>query len=304
MKKGYLLVLLTALVSGVSIFLNKFAVTGIDPYIFTFSKNILVALLLISLIMFFKEYDTIKRLTKKQWGQLVMIGFFGGSVPFLLFFKGLSMAPSATAALLHKSMFIFVAVLAVLFLKEKLNKWAIIAVALLFGGNLLLLNTASLNSLGFGSAELLILIAVMFWSIETIISKQVLAEIPSRVVAAGRMFFGVLFIAAFLVFKGEISGLVAMTSAQIGWVLLTSALLLAYVTSWYAGLKIIPASQAACVLLLGSAITTLLDFAYSGMITLTGLAGAASVSLGVILIIGYSNNISRNKDPSPDRSCL
>jgi drug/metabolite transporter (DMT)-like permease len=79
-----------------------------------------------------------------------------------------------------------------------------------------------------------------------------------------------------------------LTAPQIGWIFFTAALLFLYVTSWYAGLKLIPASRATCVLLLGSAITTLLSFIYAGSVTLAGLAGVALILCGVITITGYS----------------
>ncbi|MFH1063753.1 MAG: DMT family transporter [Candidatus Woesearchaeota archaeon] len=299
MKKGYIFVLLTALVSGVSIFLNKFGVTGIDPYIFTFAKNALVALLLLSSVFLFREIETLKSLTAKQWGKLATIGLIGGSIPFLLFFKGLSMAPSATAALLHKSMFIFVAIAAVFFLKEKLNKGFLVAAAFLFLGNLLLLNTTSFS---FGIPESLILLSVLFWSGETIISKNALKELHSRIVAFGRMFFGVLFILAFLLVTGNMSKIGAITVPQLGWIVFTSVLLFFYVTSWYAGLKLVPASSATCVLLLGSAITTLLSFINAGSVNIAGLAGVAFILSGVLIIIGQSFLLSQLRILFPSKN--
>lgn len=290
MKRGYMFVLLTALVSGVSIYLNKFAVSGLNPYVFTWSKNLLVAVFLFASIMLFRDMKTIKSLSKTQWGKLAVIGLLGGSIPFLLFFKGLSMAPSATVSLLHKSMFIFVAILAVMLLKEKLNRGIIAAAVLLFAGNIVLLGKASF---GFGIAEALILIAVLFWSVETIVSKHALDEIPSRIVAFGRMFFGALFMLVFLASTGNLAPVTALTFPQVGWIIFTAILLFAYVSTWYAGLKLISASRASCVLVLGSAVTTILSFIDAGTVTIAGLAGTALILSGVILIIGYSQIASK-----------
>jgi drug/metabolite transporter (DMT)-like permease len=298
-KRGYLFVLLTALVSGASIFLNKFGVSGINPYIFTFAKNVLVVLFLLSLLILFKDIKIIKTLNKTQWLKLVIIGFFGGSIPFLLFFKGLSLAPSTTSALLHKSMFIFVAILAGYFLKEKVNKKFIIAALLLFAGNFALLN---ITSFSFGIPDLLILIAVLLWAAETIISKHALTELPSRVVAFGRMFFGVLFILAFLAATGNITPLATLTAPQLGWILFTSVLLLFYVTTWYAGLKRIPASSAASILVLGSAITTALSIIYAGSFNLMDLAGITLIASGVATIIGVSYIASKFKILLPSKN--
>lgn len=298
-KWGYLFVLLTALVSGVSIFLNKFAVKGINPYVFAFSKNVLVVLFLFSLLILFREIKSFKALNRLQWFKLVLIGFFGGSIPFLLFFKGLSMSASSTASLLHKSMFFLVALLAVLFLKERLNKGFAVAALLLFAGNFLLLETKTFS---FGIPEFLILVAVVFWSIETIISKNALKDVPSKVVAFGRMFFGSLFILVFLAATGNLSGIVLLSVPQLGWIAFTSALLLFYVMTWYAGLQRIPASIASCILVLGSAITTVLSFAYSGSFSLVELAGAALIVSGVVLAISYSYFVSKLKFLLPSKN--
>lgn len=50
-NKGYFLVLGTAFISGFSIFINKFGVSVINPYIFTFLKNAVVALILCAIIL-------------------------------------------------------------------------------------------------------------------------------------------------------------------------------------------------------------------------------------------------------------
>ena len=86
-NKGLLLVFSTAIISGLSIFTNKFGVGEFDPYLFTFLKNLLVAALLVGLILSLKEFKNLKKLTKKDWLILTIIGLVGGSIPFLLFFK-------------------------------------------------------------------------------------------------------------------------------------------------------------------------------------------------------------------------
>ncbi|MBN1644586.1 DMT family transporter [Candidatus Woesearchaeota archaeon] len=296
MKRGYLFVLLTALISGISIFLNKFGVKGINPYVFTFSKNVLVVLFLFSALLFFKEFKLIKKLSKNQWLKLVAIGFFGGSVPFLLFFKGLSISASGSSSLIHKSMFIFVAILAFLLLKEKINLNFIIAAVLLFTGNLLLLITKSFT-VGFG--EILILASVLLWSLETIISKNALKELPSGIVAFGRMFFGVLFIFVFLITSGNIINLITLSIPQLSWVFFTATLLLLYIITWYAGLKRIPASSAASILVLGSAVTTTASMFYAGSFSLVDTAGIVLIGMGIITIIGYGYFASKIKFLTP-----
>lgn len=251
----------TAVISGFSIFINKFGVNGIDSSIFAFSKNFLVSLLLIGLILGFKEFDNLKRLDKKQWGSLVLVGFVGGSIPFLLFFRGLQLSSGAIGSLIHKSMFIFVAILAVVFLKERLSKKIFIPAVLLIAGNLLLLRITSFE---LTTGALFVLGATLFWSVENVISKHLLKEIEPKILAFGRLFFGSIFIMVFLIGTGKVGLLATVNVAQLSWIFVTSIFLLLYVFTWYTGLRDVKVTTATSILLLGSPITTLLSFVFLG----------------------------------------
>lgn len=292
MKKGLLLVLLTAIISGFSIFINQFGVSVVNPYIFTGLKNIAVAILFCGILLMMKDWRLLKKLSKKQWGLLVLIGLIGGSVPFLLFFKGLFLTTAAGGAFIHKTMFIYVAVLAAIFLKEKIDK------RFLFGSLLLLLGNAFLlkfipHSLGKG--DLLVLTATLFWAAENIISKYALKNLPSRIVGWGRMFFGSIFILMFLLITGQLSLIINLNLNQINWVIITSILLFAYVITWYCGLKYVPVSLATSILLLGAPITTFLSFVYSGTITPKEIFGYILVVLGIVIILGFGRLFKKEK---------
>lgn len=282
-KKGLKLAFLTAVISGFSIFINKFGVEGINPYIFTFGKNLIVLLFLFSTILFFKKFDQLKKLQIKQWLKLVVIGFVGGSIPFLLFFKGLSMTSGATASFIHKTMFVYVIFFAAIFLKEKINKKVLLGTVFLLLGNFLLLK---LNNLAFSTGDLLIFGATLFWAVENTISKHALKTIQPTLVAFGRMFFGSLFILAFLIASGSINAIVTLTLSHVLWAVITSSFLFAYVITWYSGLKHVKVSIATSVLLLGSPITTLLSFTFlDTAVSLSQLAGIFLIPVGIFIIL-------------------
>ncbi|PIN87076.1 hypothetical protein COV19_01510 [Candidatus Woesearchaeota archaeon CG10_big_fil_rev_8_21_14_0_10_44_13] len=285
-KRGLLFALFTAIVSGFSIFINKFGLSGFDPYVFTGMKNIMVALFLIAALFLLKDYKELAGLKPMQWMKLFAIGIVGGSIPFLLFFKGLSMTSSVMGSFIHKIMFVFVAVGAVMFLKEKVDRKFIIGAVLLMAGNFLLL---SWKTIAFNTGDLLIMIAVLLWSGENLISKHTLKEISSRNVAFGRMFFGSLIIIAFWAFTGRIEAAISLTGPQLAWVLLTSAFLFLYVVSWYFALAELKASVAASILTLGSPITMLLGFVFLGeAVTISQAFGMLMVVAGVVMAVGVS----------------
>jgi drug/metabolite transporter (DMT)-like permease len=283
-SKGLVLVLSTAFISGFAIFINKFGVKEFNPYLFTFLKNLLVSFFLVGLLLGLKEFKNLQKLRKKDWFTLTLIGFVGGSIPFLLFFKGLSLTSAANGAFIHKTMFLYVALLAAIFLKEK------ISAKILFGALLLLLgNTIFLKILPYGSREgdILVLLATLFWAVENTISKYALKTLSPRIVAFGRMGIGSIFILLFLIFTGNIQTISKLTPLHFQWILISSVILFGYVTTWYTGLKYIPVSVATSILLLGSPITSLLTFFFAeGKITPNQIWGTVLIFAGVITVIG------------------
>jgi len=277
-RKGILFALATAAVSGVSIFVNKFGVKEFDAFLFTTLKNSLVAVFLICLVLALGQWPELKRLSRKQWLLLAAIGLVGGSIPFLLFFQGLQLTSAAAASFIHKTLFVFVSALAVFFLREKLDKKMLAAAALLLVGNALLIGLP--GAIDFGA--LLVFAAVLFWAVETIISKRVLSELPARTVALGRMGFGSLFLLAFLGATGRFELAAKLTTSHFAWILISSAFLLGYVSLWYVGLKHARASVATMVLLVGSPVTTILSWAFTGQaINSLQLLGITLLSIGV-----------------------
>jgi len=257
-QKGLALVTGTALISGISIFINGFSVKMMDPSVFSFLKNSIVGVGLIGLVLAAGEIKNLRALKAKQWAYLILIGLVGGCIPFLMFFNGMALAGSSAGSLIHKSMFLFVAIGAVLFLKEKLNAKILLAATILICGNALMIK-GSLANPGLGQA--LVLAATLFWAAENLMAKHLLKSTTGNVVAAGRMVFGSGFMAIYLGFSGQLGSIATTTSEQWLWTLIPTLLLFGYVLTWYNGLKKVPASVATVILLIGAPITTLLNFA-------------------------------------------
>jgi drug/metabolite transporter (DMT)-like permease len=256
-RKGVYFALATAIISGFSIYINKFAVMEMkDPFIFTTVKNLAVAALLFAFLILPKALPELRSLSRRQWLTLGVIGGVGGSIPFLLFFYGLSLGTAVSAAFIHKTLFIWVAILAVFFLGERLGGFHIAALVALIGGNILLLGWP--KSWLVGGGELMIFGATVLWAVEAIIAKKVMGQVSSNVAAFGRMFFGAIVMLLYLALTGKLSVIASLGGQQVGWIALTSLFLLGYVSCYYAGLKHAPASIVASILVLGSVITSLL----------------------------------------------
>lgn len=259
-NKGIGLIFLTAVISTAVAFVSKYGVSVVNPYIFTALKNVIVAFFFVGWLVMAKDWRILKQIQKKQWLSLLAVGFVGGAVPFLLYFKGLSLTSEVQAAFIHKSMFIFIFVLAAVFLKEKISRKLLIAGLSLFLANILLLKLTPFN---FGRGDFLILLATGFWAIENVLSKHLLRELPARIVVWARMFLGSVFIFIFLFLTNQAGLVFSLNARQLGWAMITAVFLLGYVASWYAGLQYINVSTAAVILLLAGPMTALLSL-FSG----------------------------------------
>lgn len=281
--KGLYFILATALISGFSVFINKYAVKVFgDSDAFATGKNLVVALVLSALVLMPFLFNKIKNLNRGQWLKLVLIGLVGGSLPFLLFFKALSITSATSTAFIHKTLFIWVGLLAIWFLKERIGKLQYLALAILFLGNFALLGFKFID-LGYG--ELLALFATLLWAIEFVIAKKVLKEIPSEIVAWARMFFGSIVLIGFLVFSGKANILLSLNLEQFNWLLLTSALLIGYVLTWYKALKYLSAVTVASVLVLASPVTTFLDLLAGYKYNIYQIIGSLLIIFAVTLFI-------------------
>lgn len=285
MKNGYLLALITAFISGVAVFLNKFAVEyWKNPAAFTTAKNIGVALIL-TFIILAVEKRGLSGLAKKDWLRLLLIGFVGGSIPFLLFFKGLSLTSAVNAAFIHKTLFIWTAIIAFSALKEKISPVQITALVIL-GISVLMMSGG--GGIKFGYGNLLIFAATLIWALETILVQKFFKGISSLTAAWGRMFFGSIFLIAYAAFQGGLGAVLPSNGNQMFWLLLSTAMLLGYVTSFYSAIKYASAAVATSVLVIAAPITIIINSIFvTGNLPLKSLPTIVTAFAGVGVLFAY-----------------
>jgi drug/metabolite transporter (DMT)-like permease len=293
-RVGLGLALVTALISGVSIYVNGLATREFaDPTLFATLKNTLVGLALLMLVARSTTLGEIKRLDGRHALGLALLGVIGGSIPFVLFFEGLAQVTSGNAAFLHKTLFVWVAVLAPLVLRERLGAGQVGALSVLLLATVLLGGPGALD-LGMGAA--MVLAATLLWSVEVVLAKRLLHGVSSTLSAAARMGVGAVLLLAYVTAEGNLGSLTHLTSVQWAWGVGTAILLFGYVTTWYAALKRAPATAVTCVLTLGAPITALLT-------TLAGRPAPrpdqlAGYLLLTIAVLGYLAFTSRHRAPN------
>jgi drug/metabolite transporter (DMT)-like permease len=284
---GVGLAFVTSLISGVAVYTNGHAVRRFDGSAgFTTAKNIVAAAALAVLLAVVTGRRsrggwTPPRTRGTRLG-LVAVGVVGGSVPFLLFFEGLSRAASTDAAFIHKTLVVWVAILAVLVLRERLGWPHLAAMAALVAGQALL--TDDLAGLGLGSGEALVLAATLMWSVEVVIAKRLLGSLSALTVGVSRMALGAVVLVGWLAVTGQLGDLLAYSASQWAWVLLTGLLLTGYVATWYAALARAQAVDVTAVLVFGSVVTAALAGLLDGVALRPDLPGLVLVAAGVAVV--------------------
>ena len=254
---GIILALVTACISGASNFIGKISVTAVkDPILFTTLKNALVAIFLLLALTALGKWKSLRTLSKGDWAKLMLIGVVGGSIPFALFFTGLSLTSAVAASFIHKTLFVWVLFLAIPFLTERLRPLQWSAMLLLLFGTFAL---GGFQQLKFGAGEAMILAATLLWAIENIIAKKALRNIATSVVVTARMALGSVLLFAYVFVTGKAQTIPTLSVTQWLWTAIPALLLFGYVVTWYAALKRLPASVTASLLVPATIITALLS---------------------------------------------
>jgi drug/metabolite transporter (DMT)-like permease len=291
---GIALAFVTALISGVAIFVNGHAVRHFgDATVYTTAKNAVAGVLLLALAapLLGGPRSEVPTIRKHRLG-LAAIAVIGGSVPFALFFEGLARAEATQAAFIQKTLIVWVALLAVPLLHERLGWPHLAAIALLVAGQAWLVGDA--GTLAFGSGEALIIAATLLWAVEVVVAKKLLADLDSRLLGAARMALGTVVLLGWVLISGRADELFSLSSDQWSWALLTGLILAGYVATWFAALARAQAVDVTAVLVFGAVVTAVLSRAADGVAF--DLGGVILITAGALIValVGV-----RRREPAP-----
>lgn len=284
--KGIKYALFAAVISGLANFLNKqILVSGVDAVTLNVVKNGIAGLILLGVS--FPLLSQLRDYSLRNWSKLILIAIVGGCIPFILFFKGLAISPAVVGSFIHKTLFIFVAILAVVFLRERVSRFQLAGLGIMFAG---LLPIIKFNLFSIGRGEIMMLAAVAFWSVEAILIKKFIQDMDYRILAVSRMVLGTIFIAVFSVASGNLSGILRIT--PVGWVgiLIASIFLSGYVYFWYKAFYLAPANVVTSVLTLALPVTIIASSIRSISLPAgSDLATIIFIAAGVCLYIKFSD---------------
>lgn len=286
-RSGLMLALTAAVISGFAVYLNGFAVKAAPgPVAFTTAKNLVAAMIIGTILLGSsaraQSGQTLRGLQPRQWFAVAYVGVISGGVAFALFFSGLFLAASTEAAFLQKSLVIWVAMLAVPLLHERLGVPALAAVGALLLGQILLLAANPNGGTATAAGLAMVLAATWLWSGEIVLVRGQLTSLPAPLLAAIRMGGGSIVLLGFLTISGNLGQL---GQVPWGWALLTGVILSGYVLTWFGALRRAPAIDVTAVLVLGAFITALLALPAAATTNTLQVAGLVLILGGVAVFV-------------------
>jgi drug/metabolite transporter (DMT)-like permease len=290
-SRGLGLALTAAVISGIAIFTNAYGVKAFgDPTVYTTAKNLVAAVVLLTLLLTATRRGSVQGFTRPhkpgQWAGLVVVGIIGGSVPFALFFEGLARASSSEAAFIQKTLVVWVALLAAVFLGERVGPWQVGAVALLVWGQAVL--GGGVRGIGLGPGETMIFVATLLWSVEIVVAKKLLRSLSPLTVGAARMLVGVAILIGYVLATTSWSQLAAIGPRQWGWAVFTGLILAGYVITWFSALASARAVDVTAVLVFGAIVTALLQATVQGTPLAPQTFGLSLVAIGSVAAIALA----------------
>jgi len=289
-SNGIALAYLTAIVSGIAVFVNSFGVLTLDSTAYTLLKNALVAGVLGALCVSLGNWREFLSLNRKQVLMLLFIGVVGGGIAFALYFAGVAMTGGAVGSFLYRLLFIFAAAIGVVALREKFSWKTAAGVLAVLAGDYILLGGAAL---ALSEGALLILAAAVLWAIEYAVAKKALENLSPTVVGAASLGIGAPVLLAILAYNGKISVLGQVSVVSFAWIAVGAAFLTIFTTLWYSALKHATLISSTAALTLGGPITALLSFALAGKaLTVVQAGGFLLLAAGVIFVVGTAETVA------------
>lgn len=280
---------LAAVLSALASFYPKTYIPRFDPLTLAFLKNAYVGIILLLFFIKRSRRQEIKELKKKEIVLLSAISLLGGALAYSLFYLGLRTASGYTANLIYKTLFIWVVLFALFFLKERLNKYQFIAFVLIVIGTFYIIPLRA--SLSFEHGELLIFASVLLWAVDFILIKKALETVSMFVVGLAK--FGVGSIALFLLmlFLNKSKLIIPLNLDAFVIIAGHGTILFLYIYCLYMALHFVPASITSLILTFSVGVSFIIDITYyhvrPGMYT---IYTTYLIVLGTILLLFRNKN--------------
>lgn len=288
-SQGVILSIINCLSLGVLGIVDKIGtLQSNNPLIFS-SQSLLFSLLftVIFTLFYFKGIPTkeIKLIPKSFWILIILVGIFASGIFILLRFLGLTQSTGTFATLSQVITTSLTALLAFLFLKEKLSKifWLLFLMIIV---SVYFVSVGKIALADIKTGDFLIILSTVFLAAANIFARIVVSKVNPILLSLSRFFLGFIFLSiiGFLLLNKEVFH-------SFTWLVVLSGILWASSVLFFnLALKKIGVTFTTSLLMIAPVITMILEYFLLGYhFTLVQVIAALVVVIGGIGIIFTSN---------------
>jgi drug/metabolite transporter (DMT)-like permease len=246
-KSGPWLIVLAASLWAVDAPFRKFLTEDLSSTAIVLMEHLVIAVLVF--VFLYKYLSELKNLSWKEWLAVGFIAVGGSALATVFFTQSFRYVNPSVAILLQKVQPFIAILMAVLILKEKLNKkfwiWALIGI---FGAYLVSFPGLKISGLVFSGWNLGILYALLaafFWGGSTVFGRFVLQKVSFQAMTSVRFLAALIFLVLLAMYQGSLAEVGTATAKDWLYVLII-AVLAGFVSLfvYYKGLKHTKASIA------------------------------------------------------------
>lgn len=281
--KGLLFALLSAILYGIIPIFGKKFVDIFPPLFVAFSLVVIADLYLAAIALWKKEL--FHNFLNKNIKWVVLIGFLA-SLGSIFSFFGLSLGKASEAGFFFQFEAFFAAILASVFLKEKLSSYKIMGLIVMFIGAYIF---SAIFQSSLRTSDLLFLGAAFVWGVNDVIIRKTSKEFSSFFLSFGRNFFSAVFLFP-LAYQYMPQSLEKVTNAHVLYFFLYGGLIAAIILSLYQAFQYIKTAEATAFQLLIPIITAIVAFLTLGeTLNRFQLIGGGAILIGLYLITQFKN---------------
>ena len=275
---GYVELVSTSIIWGVTYVLLKYALSYLDPQQIAFSRFLVSSVFFIPLIFVIRE-----RYSRREIVMLLILALTGVLLYQLLFIWGESGLTAGNASFIVSLEPIFIAILGVMIKEDKLTSRRLTGLIVATIGLIVLLRPTSITGDELLSA-VLVLLSALSWGIFTVAGKGLLSKHNPMNVTAFVSVFG-----AIMLFPFAFSGLQGLFSIRNPYLILSLLFMGFFATFlgyylWFDGLKKVSPIRAGTTLYITPFVTVITaSYIISEPIEFITLLGGALIIIGLII---------------------
>ena len=265
---------------------GSYVVAELSPVWIALTRWVIAIFLLFPIAHFYEKPDW-RRALRTSWWQLLWMGILGCTIYSIIVYYALRYTTSTSAALVQAINPALLLLCSAFLLRERINKWQSAGFVLSLLGVLVILcrgNLLQLFQTDYNRGDLLMIIAVIAWTIYSMVSKK-LTGIPPITATALSTVFGILVLVPF----AWIEGWPFAHVGALGWMgILYFALFPSFGSYilWNLSVRAIGAGEAGIFLNLIPFFTALISLLLGQAPTVAQLIGGLFVIGGVMLATG------------------